>query len=214
MQLSEEEKQTLKEKYRQQRRAMWAGKRASDDSSKLEPEEVAHHEAEPDMPDRHGPENQKHRDHIGSAFSTNLESKTSVTVQDETHVENADDATHPEESTSQRTSQQPTTDDADSRELHRGEQIAKAANAPTSGTTRLVEKIREQREEMREEKSSIHPCPEKRRRNSEKADRKSLRGSKEEGEPAMLTWKLVLGVIGTIIILISIGIMLGIWFAS
>jgi cobalamin biosynthesis Mg chelatase CobN len=215
MQLNEEEKQALREKYKQQRRAMWAGKRASDASGKSAPAEVAHPEAETDIADRHETGDQKRQTHtVSSALTTEPESSTSVTAHKGATVEIADDAFHPDESTSQPTSQQPTIDDADSRQLHQTEQIAAAVNAPRSDTTRLVEKIREQREEMWEAQSSIRSRPEKRRRNSEKAERKSSRGSKEEGEPAMLTWKLALGVIGTIIVLIAIGIGLGIWFAS
>ena len=214
MQLSKEEKQALKEKYKQQRRSMWAGKRTSDTSGESAPEEAADPEVETDIPDRHETGNQDYQDHtVISTISTESESNTSATAQKGAAVE-IDGAFRPYESASQPTSQQPATDDADSRQLNAVEQIATAINTPASDTTRLVGKIREQREEMWEEQPSIRSRHQKRRRNVEKAERKSLHKSKEEGEPAVLTWKLVLGVIGTIIVLIAIGIMLGIWFAN
>jgi len=52
MQLSEEEKQALKEKYKQQRRAMWAGKRPSGTSDKSAADELAQSEVETDNPNR------------------------------------------------------------------------------------------------------------------------------------------------------------------
>lgn len=214
MQLSKEEKQALKEKYKQQRRSMWAGKRTSDTSGESAPEEAADPEVETDIPDRHETDNQDYQDHtVISTISTESESNTSATAQKGAAVE-IDDAPRPYESASQSTSQQPMTDDAVSRQLNAVEQIATAVDAAASDTTRLVGKIREQREEMWEEKPSIRSRHQKRQRKVEKAKRKSPLESKQGGERAMLTWKLVLGVIGTIIVLIAIGIVLGIWFAN
>lgn len=193
MQLSEEEKQALREKYKQQRRAMWAGKRTSVTSDESTPEEVIHPET--DIPDRHATDDEKHQTHTASsAPTTDSDSDTNVTSQKGATVELADDA--------------------DSHELHQVEHIGAEVDTPTSDTTRLVEIIREQQEEMWEKQPPIRSRSGKRRRNPEKAQRKSLRESKEERDPTMLTWKLVLGVIGTIIVLIAIGIGLGIWFAS
>lgn len=210
MQLSKEEKQALKEKYKQQRRSMWAGKRTSDTSGESAPEEAADPEVETDIPDRHETDNQDYQDHtVISTISTESESNTSATAQKGAAVE-IDDALRPYESASQSTSQQPMTDDAVSHQLNAVEQIATAVDTAASDTTRLVGKIREQREE----KPSIRSRHQKRQRKVEKAKRKSPLESKQGGERAMLTWKLVLGVIGTIIVLIAIGIVLGIWFAN
>ena len=38
--------------------------------------------------------------------------------------------------------------------------------------------------------------------------------SDEKKGSIMLTWKLALGVVGTIIVLVGIGVLLGYWFAS
>ena len=211
MQLSEEEKQALKEKYKQQRRAMWAGKRTSDASSELVAEEVTHPNAETDIPTHHVTADRDHPHHsANSAVPTDSEDIASAATQKGTFGKIADEEFCPLDSTGPPSSLQLATGDAESRKLNSVEQRATARNTQTSDTTPLMNKIKTEREEH----SSIRPNRQKRRRKDQKAEEKFPSELKGKGEPAMLTWKLVLGVIGTIIVLIAIGIMLGIWFAN
>ena len=215
MQLSEEEKQALKEKYKQQRRAMWAGKRPSGTSDKSAADEIAQSEVETDNPNRDAIDHQDHKAHVvKSTIPAESECDTRSNAQLSADAEFADDAILPYKSASQSISQASETDGARSRESHTVEQNSRAANEPASETVRLVEKIRMQRREMREEQASIRACPPNRRRKVEKAEPNSRGESNEEGKSAMMTWKLVLGVIGTIIVLMAIGMMLGMWFAN
>ena len=208
MQLSDEEKQALKEKYKQQRREMWAGKRAS---GELEPEEETHPEVETDIQTHHVTNDHDHHAHsVNSAVPADSEDSATAAAQKGAIVQIAEEEFCPPDSTSQPSSQQIATGDADSRQLNPAEQKATALNTQTSETMRLMDKIKAQREEHH----SIPQCRQTRVRKDQKTEEKPPPELKQKGKPAMLTWKLVLGVIGTIIVLIAIGIMLGIWFAN
>ena len=211
MQLSEEEKQVLKEKYKQQRRAMWAGKRASDASSELVEEEETQPNAETEIPTHHvTDDHDQHLHTVNSAVPTDSEDTASAATQKGTFGKIADEEFCPPDSTGPPSAQRLATGDAESRKLNSVEQRATARNTQTSDTTPLVDKIKAEWEE----RSSIRPNRQKRRRKDQKAEEKFPSELNGKGEPAMLTWKLVLGVIGTIIVLIAIGILLGIWFAN
>lgn len=215
MQLSEEEKQALKEKYKQQRRAMWSGKRSSGTSAKSAVDEAEQSGVETGKQNRHATDHQDDRPHIvSSILPAEPDCDSSSIAQLGANAEFADNAYPPDESESQPMSQRSKTGDADSRQVNSVAQIATAVSEPASETVQLVEKIRKQRNVMREEQASILARPQKRRRNGETEERISPIESKEEGEPKMMTWKLILGVIGSIIVLMAIGMMLGIWFAN
>lgn len=211
MPLSEEEKQALKEKYKQQRRAMWAGKRTSDASNELAAEEVTHLNAETEIPAHHVARDRDRRPHsVNSPVPSDSEDTDSAESQKGTIGKIANEKFCPADSAGSPPSQQLETGDPESRKLNSAEQKATVHNSQTSYTAPLVDKIKAEWEE----RSSIRANRQKRRRKDQKAVEKFASQIKEKGEPAMLTWKLVLGVIGTIIVLIAIGIMLGIWFAN
>lgn len=211
MPLTEEEKQALKEKYKQQRRAMWAGKRTSDASNELASQEVTHPNPETEIPAHHVTHDRDQRPHsVNSPLPSDSEDTDSAESQKGTIAKIANEKFCPADSTGSPSSQQLTTGDAESRKLDSAEHKATVHNSQTSYTTPLLDKIKAEWEE----RSAIRPNRQKRRRKDQKAKEKSASQIKKKGEPAMLTWKLVLGVIGTIIVLIAIGIMLGMWFAN
>ena len=230
MPLSEEEKQALKEKYKQQRRAMWAGKRVSHHSEEVQPEEASDAEAETVIPSGRGTgdeEGQIDTSRTGATTSNPPQAKTiaNTTPQESPHA----DRTHEtfrrmREAASQRTSQsqqdsiaeqqEMAADNANSLQSEEVEQIVAEDNTPASDEALLIEKIREQREETWEGQSSIRSRRRKQRRKVSKGERKFWSKSEDKDKPNMLTWKLVLGVVGTISVLIGIGILLGTWFAG
>ena len=211
MPLTEEEKQALKEKYKQQRRAMWAGKRTSDASNELASQEVTHPNAETEIPAHHVTHDRDQRPHsVNSPLPSDSDDTDNAESQKGTIAKIANEKFCPTDSTGSQSSQQLATGDAESRKLNSAEHKPTVHNSQTSYTTPLVDKIKAEWEG----RSSIRPNRQKRRRKDQKAEVKSASQIKKKGEPAMLTWKLVLGVIGTIIVLIAIGIMLGMWFAN
>ncbi len=215
MQLSEEEKQVLKEKYKQQRRAMWAGKRPSDTSDKSAVDEEKQSDVKSDNPNGNAIGLQDNKaPTVKPTIPSEPQRDSSSTAQSSADVEIADDTMRPYESESRPISQKSKTGEAGSIESNTVEQNATGDHELAPETVRLVEKIRIQRREMREEQDSIRAHPQKRQRKVEKAEPNSRVELKEEGKSAMMTWKLVLGVIGTIIVLITIGMMLGVWFAN
>lgn len=166
MQLSEEEKQALKEKYKEQRQEMWAGKRAPSHDSEEGTEEES--------------------DDPSEAKVSSHEATEAVTQPDDTVLSDSQVDPSPTE-TAHETSHHP-------------------------------------REEAIQEESSVQPDPREAGQvpasnlpqgsvNSE-GEAEFWEESEKEGEPGVLTWKLTLGVVGAVIVLIGVGVLLGYWFAS
>ena len=156
MPLTEEEKQALKKKYREQRQAIWTGKPSSrlpsQDASKVEEIEVSSDEDAPDvsaetaLPRRGDPSS--------SSAQTDVERNESQKVK------------------------------TDSPQVRDRVQV------------QSEDKWQEQRGETSQNEESL------------------WNSSDEKKGSIMLTWKLALGVVGTIIVLVGIGVLLGYWFAS
>ena len=149
MPLSDKEKQALKEKYKDQRRAMWAG-----------------------------------------------------------------------ESTLRRSNKTPSETQAEDSQFT-GEEVeppprrSEEDNVPTPDEVqRIKEKIREQREETWEGAASTRLHLRRKQRQTDTDEHQLWDSSENERGPIVLTWKLALGVVGAIIVLIGLGVLLGYWFAS
>lgn len=228
MPLSEEEKQALKEKYKQQRRAMWDGKSARHGAREAASKEPLDLEAE--TPARRETRDDEHQVNTTPAKTPAsvpppTETVTNVKVQKSPHADNAHEAfRRMREAASERTSQsqqnsgvegqRTAVDNADAPRSQPVEPVASEDNPSVPDETLLIEKIREQREETWEGQSSIRSSRRKQRRKLSKGENKFWSESEDSEEPNMLTWKLAVGVVGTIIVLIGIGILLGFWFAS
>ena len=99
-------------------------------------------------------------------------------------------------------------------QLQRGNQTLLTDNVPTPDEVQLIkEKIREQRQETWEGGASTRSRGRK-KRDKINLGEPQLSLSEDEGGLIELTWKLALGVVGAIIVLIGLGIVLGYWFAS
>ncbi|MCZ6677675.1 MAG: hypothetical protein O7E52_10530 [Candidatus Poribacteria bacterium] len=198
MPLSSKDKQTLKEKYKAQRRAMWAGKGAAADSpdSDTVADEVVERDRRPVStmePDRQSRTEVLH-DAVRRLREARGISETNTQSDRQTHdaspapgLGNAEDSLQ-----SQQADDRPAPDEA---EL-------------------MKEKIREQREETWEGQFSVHSRRRRQHRKASKGEREFWESSEEEGETSVLTWKLALGVVGGVIVLIGVGVLLGYWFAS
>ena len=204
MELTREEKQALEEKYKEQRRSMWAGKHPSDSDnmSEDESEEVSENSEEAD-----------------SAFADNQDAQPAQPETDNILAriqaldEDQSDAT---EAQSDETSSRPTADESEqiqpTAENVTVEEKTSIIPETNNATSQIVQKIRKQREDTWEGNSATRSR--RRRRKASSKKREFWNPMDQEEGPSPFTWKLVLGVFGVIIVLVGIGILFGYWFAS
>ena len=76
------------------------------------------------------------------------------------------------------------------------------------------DRVQVQSEDTWQEQSSTHLRQGEQRGETSQNEESLWNSSDEEKGLIMLTWKLALGVVGTIIVLVGIGVLLGYWFAS
>ena len=76
------------------------------------------------------------------------------------------------------------------------------------------DRVQVQSEDTWQEQSSTHSRQGEQRGETSQNEESLWNSSDEEKGLIMLTWKLALGVVGTITVLVGIGILLGYWFAS
>ena len=203
MQLSEKDKQALQEKYKAQRQAMWSGKQSmSQDSAEKTAEEsddqTASVESSGDTADNT----------TGSTDTTPSDSQSdpsSVAADQPSSTGTADEETSQGESSVQSESGSKEHAPASSsvQNVGDGEKTSQSP-AGTEASVLLAEAnpTAENTGEQKEEEEQAR-----------KGERVFWEAA-QEGGPSVLTWKLVLGVIGVAIVLVGVGIMLGYLFAS
>lgn len=76
------------------------------------------------------------------------------------------------------------------------------------------DRVQVQSEDTWQEQSSTHSRQGEQQGETSQNEESLWNSSDEEKGLIMLTWKLALGVVGTIIVLVGIGVWLGYWFAS
>ena len=201
MPLSDKEKQALKEKYKDQRLAMWAGestlrrsnKTPSEVPSEAQVEDVQFtgEEAEPPL----------HRSEQPS------QAETAARARPRARGDETASRTPPTNEPSSAPSTRTTAGSPGFQTLE--------DNVPTPDEVqRIKEKIREQREETWEGVASTRSHRRRKQRQTDADEHQLWDSSENERGPIVLTWKLALGVVGAIIVLIGLGLLLGYWFAS
>ena len=249
MPLSEKEKQALKEKYKEQRRAMWAGESKSRRSDKTSPETSSEAQGEVETPPHRGeqttqPENVTHtlaqdkslrsaegattqavdrpappKQNISPVHPT--EGQFTVTragghtaVPDET-ASQTQLASGPNSTSKIKTAVDSSGQQGEQTILEGFDTLNPADKVPTSDEVkRIKETIREHREETWEGAASTRSQRTRRQRQAHPDEPQQLSSSADEGGVIVLSWKLVVGVISAIIVLIGVGVLLGYWFAS
>ena len=204
MELTREEKQALEEKYKEQRRSMWAGKRSSDNADDHQLEEISENSEEDDSTSPDDQDAQPARPE-----SDNILARMQALDEDLSDAVQRHSAERSSPETADESEQaQPTTEDVTS-------QPAESATPETDDDTReIIEKIREQREDTWEGNSATRSRRRRQRRKTSSKEREFWNPTEQEKGPSPFTWKLGFGVFGAIIVLVGIGILLGYWFAS
>ena len=216
MRMSEKDKQALREKYKAQRQAMWSGERsASDKSPQVEtvPDDTGNQDKitpSPTTDDRLSqtetareavhPQREEARQH-GSRVQPDPEAQRQARASNLTQDLNTG-GTAPQ-------SQQVRPTDA----LH---SVMSSDDTPATldGTSLVREKMQEQTEDISENQFSVRSDRRRQPHKISKSDQEFWQTPEEEGEKKVLTWKLAVGVVGTVIVLIGVGIWLGYLFAS
>ena len=177
MPLTEEEKQALRKKYREQRQAIWTGQHSSrfpnQDASEVEETDVSSDEDAPDV---------------------------------------SAETAHPRRGNP---SDQPTQTDVEQRGASNAQEVERSESQKVKTDSYQVRnRVPVQSKDTWQENPSIHSHQREQRGETDQNE-EPLRNSSDEKKGAiMLTWKLTLGVVGTIIVLVGIGVFLGYWFAS
>ncbi len=209
MPLSEEEKQALKEKYKEQRQAMWAGERSTLRPSSEDPEEESDNQAEPVISSR------READDVTlptDTMSSDSQADPSLTEAAQERPSIQSDS-HAEEQAPASNLAQGTGDEENASQAQQA--VVSEDPSPTPDEAdRIREKIREQREGMWEGQSSVHSRRTREQGTASEGEREFWEESENKGKPSVLTWKLALGVVGGVIVLIGVGVLLGYWFAS
>ena len=194
MEFTEEERKELEEKYREQRRAMWAGKRPPSTAQEENLEGAS--------------ENSTSADELsqGSTSRTRLDSNRSRTkplAENQLTKVSSQASEGPSEQT--RLNAKVTT-----REIS-GNRVS-ATNYGDS--QQMIQKIRSQREEIWEGNPASRARQRRRWRGTTGKVGRFWNPPRQEEIETPRRWKLALGVLGAIAVLVSVGILLGYWFAS
>lgn len=194
MEFTEEERKELEEKYREQRRAMWGGKRPPSTAPEENLEEATENSTSVDeLPqgstsDVRRDSNRSRIEPLAENQLTTVSSRASEGPSEQTRL-NAKGSTH--ENSSNRVS---ANDYGDSQQM--------------------IQKIRSQREEIWEGNSASRGRQRRRWRGTTGKVGRFWNPPRQEEVETPHRWKLALGVLGAIAVLVSVGILLGYWFAS
>jgi len=207
MPLSDKEKQALKEKYKDQRRAMWAGESALRRSNKTPSEGPSEAQVEDAQFTGEEAETTPHRSEQASQIETAARARPRARGEQSSRKDETASRTLPTNEPSSASSTRTTTGSPRFQQLE--------DNVPTPDEVqRIKEKIREQREETWEGAASTRSHRRRKQRQTDTDEHHLWDSSENERGPIVLTWKLALGVVGAIIVLIGLGLLLGYWFAS
>ncbi len=203
MPLSDKEKQALKEKYKDQRRAMWAGKSTLRRSNKTPSEEPSEAQVEDVQFIGEEAETAPHR----SEQASQIETAINTPAKEQSSRTDTASRTLPTNEPNSAPSTRTTAGSPGFQTLE--------DNVPTPDEVqRIKEKIREQREETWEGVASTRSHRRRKQRQTDADEHQLWDSSENERGPIVLTWKLALGVLGVIVVLIGLGLLLGYWFAS
>ena len=188
MEFTEEERKELEEKYKEQRRAMWTGSRPSNTEQEKRLEKVTEDSDSIELPSQ---DLDSHRTRTEPLFENQRTRIPSQAISNQSMQArlNAKDTARKDKGNTV-----PATDYSD--------------------TQQMIQKIRRQREDIWEGNSATRPRQRQRWRASSGKAGKFWKPSQLEDEKKPRRWKLALGVFGTIIVLVCVGVMLGYWFAS
>ena len=192
MEFTEEERKELEEKYKEQRRAMWSGKRspstAQEDNLEKAPEDSNSVDKLPQgATSRARPDSNRTRTKpLAENQRTLASSRASAGPSDQTPLNT--------ERTARKNS---------------GNSVS-ANNY--SDSQQMIQKIRSQREGIWEGNSATRSR--QRQRGTTDKVGKFWNPPRQEELERPRRWKLALGVLGAIAVLVSVGILLGYWFAS
>ncbi len=194
MEFTEEERKKLEEKYREQRRAMWSGKRPSSTAQEENSETLSENATSTDeLPQ--GPTSRARLDSNRSRTKPLAENQ--LTTVSSRASEGASEQTRSKAK-------------GNSREI-RGKRVS--AN-DYGDTQQMIQKIRSQREEIWEGNSASRTRQRRRWRGTTGKVGRFWNPPRQEDVETSHRWKLALGVLGAIAALVSVGILLGYWFAS
>ena len=188
MEFTKEERKELEEKYREQRRAMWTGSRASNTEREKRLEKATE---DVDSADRPSQDSDSHRMRTELLFENQLTRIPSQAIANQTMQVrmNAKDTARQDGGNTV-----PATDYSD--------------------TQQMIQKIRRQREDIWEGNSATRSRQRQRWRASSGKAGKFWKPSQQEDEKKPRKWKLALAVFATIIVLVCVGVLLGYWFAT
>ena len=194
MEFTEEERKELEEKYKEQRRAMWAGKRLPSASPEESLDEAPENSHSVDKPPQ------------GATLHAGLDSSRTRT---KPLLEN-----QPTTVSSQASARPSGQTRLNTRGIapNNSENTVSANNY--SNAQQIVQKIRSQREEIWEGNSATRSRQRRRWRGTTGKIGKFWNPPRQEEVERPRRWKLALGVFGAIALLISVGLLLGYWFAS
>ena len=189
MEFTEEERKELEEKYKEQRRAMWTGSRPSNTESRKEVGK-SHRRCRTVLilPSQDLDSHRTRTEPLFENQRTRIPSQAIANQSMQARLNAKDTARKDKGNTV------PATDYSD--------------------TQQMIQKIRRQREDIWEGNSATRPRQRQRWRASSGKAGKFWKPSQLEDEKKPRRWKLALGVFGTIIVLVCVGVMLGYWFAS
>jgi hypothetical protein len=214
--MSEKDKQALREKYKAQRQAMWSGERSAPDKSP---------QAET-VPDDTG-----NQDKITPSPTTDNRLSQTETGREAFHPQREEarqrgSRVQPDPEAQEQARASNLTQDLNTGGSAPQSQQARPADALHSvtssddtpatpdGASLVREKIQEQTEDISENQFSVRSDRRRQPHKISKSDQEFWQTPEEEGEKKVLTWKLAVGVVGTVIVLIGVGIWLGYLFAS
>ena len=194
MEFTDEERKELEKKYKEQRRAMWAGKRLPNASPEESLNEATENSDSVDKPPQ------------GTTLHAGLDSSRTRTK--------PLDENQPTTVSSQASARLSGQTRLNTRGVapNNSENTVSAKNY--SNAQQIVQKIRSQREEIWEGNSATRSRQRRRWRGTAGKVGKFWNPPRQEEVERPRRWKLALGVFGAIALLISVGILLGYWFAS
>lgn len=194
MEFTEEERKELEKKYKEQRRAMWAGKRLPSASPEESLDEASENSDSVDEPPQR------------ATLHTGLDSsrtRTKPLAENQPTTVSSQASARPSGQTPLNTK---------GIAPNNSENTVSANNY--SNAQQIIQKIRSQREEIWEGNSATRSRQRRRWRGTASKVGKFWNPPRQEEVERPRRWKLALGVFGAIALLISVGILLGYWFAS
>ena len=194
MEFTEEERKELEEKYREQRRAMWAGKRPPSATPEESSDKAPEKSDSVDKPPQ------------GATLHARLDSHRTRTK--------PLDENQPSTVSSQASARPPQQTRLNARGIAPTNRENTVSANNYNNPQQIIQKIRSQREEIWEGSSATRSRQRRRWRGTAGKVGKFWNPPRQEEVERPHRWKLALGVFGTIALLIGVGILLGYWFAS